>query len=123
MQEPSQEWSTLKALLLGRLLALPTNIRLGWRGLPGTNTPAYYDPSQITGSKSLKHWALSNGYSIITDVPLLTPLGYRTSQACGVLPVDGALPVRDQSGHVGRHQAPPGADVKIFFMAVIYEFK
>ncbi len=24
-------------------LALPTNIRLGWRGWPGTNTPAYYE--------------------------------------------------------------------------------
>jgi len=30
------------APLKGRLLALPTNIRLGWRGLPQTNTPAYY---------------------------------------------------------------------------------
>jgi hypothetical protein len=28
--------------LWGRLLALPTNIRLGWRRLPGTNTLAYY---------------------------------------------------------------------------------
>ncbi len=27
--------------LLGRLLASPTNIRLGWSGLPGTNTLAY----------------------------------------------------------------------------------
>jgi hypothetical protein len=25
-----------------RLLALPTNIRLDWKGLPGTNTLAYY---------------------------------------------------------------------------------
>jgi len=24
------------------LLALPTNTRLGWKGLPGTNTLAYY---------------------------------------------------------------------------------
>jgi hypothetical protein len=29
--------------LKGRLLALPTNIRLGWKGLPGTNTLAYYE--------------------------------------------------------------------------------
>ncbi len=27
--------------LLGRLLALSTNIRLGWKGLLGTNTLAY----------------------------------------------------------------------------------
>jgi hypothetical protein len=25
----------------GRLMALPTSIRLGWKGLPGTNTLAY----------------------------------------------------------------------------------
>jgi hypothetical protein len=28
---------------LGRPLALPTNIRPGWKGLPGTNTLAYYE--------------------------------------------------------------------------------
>jgi hypothetical protein len=28
---------------LRRLLASPTNIRLGWKGLPGTNTLAYYE--------------------------------------------------------------------------------
>ena len=30
------------AHLLGRLLALPTNNRLGWKGLPGANTITYY---------------------------------------------------------------------------------
>ncbi len=30
------------APLLGMLLALPTNIRPGWKNLPGTNTLAYY---------------------------------------------------------------------------------
>ncbi len=29
-------------LLKGRLLASPTNIRLGWKGLPRANTLAYY---------------------------------------------------------------------------------
>jgi hypothetical protein len=33
------------AKLLGRLLALPTNIRLGWKGVPGTNALAYYEKS------------------------------------------------------------------------------
>jgi hypothetical protein len=33
-------------------LALPTNIRLGWKGLPGTNTLAYYENSEITTVKS-----------------------------------------------------------------------
>jgi hypothetical protein len=28
--------------LLGRLLALPTNIRLGWKVLSGTKTLAYF---------------------------------------------------------------------------------
>ncbi len=27
---------------MGRLLAVPTNTRLGWKGLPGTNTLAYF---------------------------------------------------------------------------------
>jgi hypothetical protein len=29
--------------LKGRLLALLINIRLGWKGLPGTNALAYYE--------------------------------------------------------------------------------
>ncbi len=33
------------APLLGRLLTSPTNIRLGWKGLPGTNARAYYEKS------------------------------------------------------------------------------
>jgi hypothetical protein len=28
--------------LYGKLLALPTNIRQGWKGLQGTNAPAYW---------------------------------------------------------------------------------
>jgi len=31
--------------LYGRLLSLPINIRVGWKGLPGENTPAYYEHS------------------------------------------------------------------------------
>ncbi len=38
--------------LYGRLLALPTNIKLGCEGLPATNTLAYYKNSQITDVKS-----------------------------------------------------------------------
>jgi hypothetical protein len=37
------------APLLGRLLALPTIIRLGWKGLPWKNTLAYH---KITAVKS-----------------------------------------------------------------------
>jgi hypothetical protein len=40
------------APLYGRLLALPTNIRLGWKGLPETNALAYYEKAQLTAVKS-----------------------------------------------------------------------
>jgi len=43
----------LSGTLLGRLLALPPNIRLGKKGLPGTNTPAYYENSSVTDKKDL----------------------------------------------------------------------
>jgi hypothetical protein len=32
----------------GRLLACPTNIRLGWKGLPWRNNLSYKENSQIT---------------------------------------------------------------------------
>jgi hypothetical protein len=34
------------------LLDLPTNIRLGWKSVPGTDTLAYYEDSKITAVKS-----------------------------------------------------------------------
>ncbi len=34
-----------------RLLASPTNIRLGWKGMPGTNTLAYYGKASLTAVK------------------------------------------------------------------------
>ncbi len=37
---------------MSRLLALHTNIRLGWKGLLGTNALAYYEKSQLTSVKS-----------------------------------------------------------------------
>jgi hypothetical protein len=41
------------ATLKGRLLALPENIRLGWKGLSGTKTLACYENQSITAVKSL----------------------------------------------------------------------
>ncbi len=38
--------------LYGRLLVSPTNIRLGWKSLPGTNTLASYKNPYITAVKS-----------------------------------------------------------------------
>jgi hypothetical protein len=40
-----------KVLHEGRLLALPTNITLSWKGLPGTNTLACDKSSYITAIK------------------------------------------------------------------------
>ncbi len=42
----------LKGASLGYALALPANIRIGWKGLPGTNTLANYKHSKITIVKS-----------------------------------------------------------------------
>ncbi len=41
------------APLYGRLLALPTNNRLGWKGLSGANTVAYH----LRRKKSFITWA------------------------------------------------------------------
>jgi hypothetical protein len=43
----------LKGALLGQAQALPANIRIGLKGLPGTNTLAYYENLLITAVKSL----------------------------------------------------------------------
>ncbi len=43
----------LKAASLGYAPALLANIRLGWRGLPGTNTQAYNENPYITAVKCL----------------------------------------------------------------------
>ena len=42
-QEPTRVKHLSGAPLYGRLLASSTNIRLGWKSLPGTNTLAYYE--------------------------------------------------------------------------------
>jgi hypothetical protein len=34
-------------------LALPANIRLGWKGMPGTNNLAYYKNKYITAVKKI----------------------------------------------------------------------
>ncbi len=42
----------LKSASLGQALALPTNIRLGWKGSAGTNALAYHEKSELTAVKS-----------------------------------------------------------------------
>ncbi len=48
-REPTQVKHLSGAPLLGIILTLPTNIRLGCKGLLVTNTLAYYKHSYITG--------------------------------------------------------------------------
>jgi hypothetical protein len=50
-QEPTPLKNLSGAPLEGRLLALPTNNRLGWIGLPWTNTLAYYEILKIMEKK------------------------------------------------------------------------
>jgi hypothetical protein len=45
----------LKGASLGYDPALPVNIRLGWKGLSGTNALAYYEKSYLT---DVKHWSV-----------------------------------------------------------------
>jgi len=46
------KWSSLKVQGTKGTKALFTNIAIGWKGLPGTNTPAYYKHSYNTSLKS-----------------------------------------------------------------------
>ena len=41
----------LKYASLGEAPALPENIRVGWKGFLGINTPPYYEHSSITDTK------------------------------------------------------------------------
>jgi hypothetical protein len=50
--EPTEVEHFSGALLLGRLLASPANIILDWKGLPGTNSLAYYKHQQIKGGNT-----------------------------------------------------------------------
>jgi hypothetical protein len=51
--EPSRVKNLSGAPFLGRLLALPVNIRLGWKGLLGTNTLAYCEHVYTADVKSV----------------------------------------------------------------------
>jgi hypothetical protein len=53
----------LSGASLGYSLALPANIRLGWKGLPGKNALAYYEKSQLTVVKSFI--TLATGVNVI----------------------------------------------------------
>jgi hypothetical protein len=50
-------------MFVGKALALLSNIRHGWKGMPGTSTLAYYEQFKITHEKSFI--TLVPGVSII----------------------------------------------------------
>jgi hypothetical protein len=56
-----------------RLLALPTNNSLSWKGLPGTNTLAHHKHLYIRAIKVLKGRRHLDGFSVhgLDDVPRL----------------------------------------------------
>ncbi len=60
----------------GRLLALPTKIRLRWQGLPETNALAYYENSKLMAVKSF--------ITLMTGLTL--PTNYHYNFATTVLP-------------------------------------
>jgi hypothetical protein len=52
------------------LLALSANIRIGWKGLRGTNTLAYYEKSKIAAVKSFI--GFSPAVSCLLDLCLIS---------------------------------------------------
>jgi hypothetical protein len=68
-----------------RLLVLQTDIRIGWKGLPRTNTIAYYEYSQITAVKSLinfksrsQAYQTFNGHNLRNKLECLSMAGLST---------------------------------------------
>jgi len=59
--------------------ALPANIRLGWKGLPGTNTLAFYEHSSIAEANSFI--TLRPGPNVIK---LFSSVNYRFSKKARV---------------------------------------
>ncbi len=51
MSEPKPSEAYFSYFTLGQAPALPKYIRLGWKGLPGTNVLTYYEHSQIMDKK------------------------------------------------------------------------
>ncbi len=49
----------LKSASVGYAPSLLTNIRLDWKGLPGTKAVAYYQNLKITAVKSFTLWLLN----------------------------------------------------------------
>ncbi len=76
----------LNGASLGYTLALPANIRLVWKSLPGTNALAYYENSQLTVIK--RFITLAHGLNYEGKLPAL-PANIRLEWKC--LAVKNAL--------------------------------
>jgi hypothetical protein len=59
----------LKGAPLGQALSLLVNIRLDLKGLPGTNSLAYFSFSLVLKEKVLKHWSMSMLYFLLFELP------------------------------------------------------
>jgi hypothetical protein len=64
----------LKCASLMKVLVLHTDIRLGWKSLPGTNTPAYYKKLYSTALKSFMILAAGHNFNYILQTSLQTDL-------------------------------------------------
>jgi hypothetical protein len=67
---------------MGRLLALPATIRLGWKGLPGTNTLAYYKARVFVPGKRFQPSLMCGGK--VRSYPSIVPERSYTRVASGL---------------------------------------
>jgi hypothetical protein len=68
------EVEQLKGASLGKALALPTNLRLGWKGLSGTPNSSLYRTSVHDGSKCFYNIGLRCQSPLKFGVNLITPI-------------------------------------------------
>jgi hypothetical protein len=75
--EPFTEKHLSDTPLLGRFLALSANIRLGWNGLPGTYTLAYF--KKFVNYECKKFYDIGPG-AADNDIKLFTNVIYKHSK-------------------------------------------
>ncbi len=58
----------LKGALLGLAPALQVNIRLGWKGLPGTNALAYMKAIRYSRKMFYRDWPLESSIMLLENI-------------------------------------------------------
>ncbi len=58
---------SMKGSSIGQAPSLPTNIRLGWEGLPGANTEAYYENLYLTPPDMSCDFYLAKNHKIVIN--------------------------------------------------------